>query len=123
MKNLKHLTIAAVIIAVVAFMWCSTPVQAADEMTMTPDRILFKVDKNGKEYAVLIFSSEKTSPSGMKYQDSIVGTIPAWETSALAAAKTLKPGQPVRMIATTREYNGSPTLRIKAISAVTTAKK
>ena len=116
MKRMILITLA------ILFVLNAIPALAAEEMTLTPNSVEFRKDKNGKEYAVLIFSSTKKSPSGMSYTESIVGTIPAWETSALTAAKSLKANQPAKFMVNKSQYNGNDTYRIVACAPLAAGK-
>lgn len=101
---------------IMALLLIAVTANAAEEMTLTAERIEFRQDKNGNEYAFLVFNSlPKRSPSGIVYNEQLTGTIPSWEKEALAQAKKIKPGTRVVLIADKRSWNGNDVLRVKAI--------
>ena len=111
MKKLAF--VALTLVALTAF-----TARAAEELVLTAERIEFRQDKNGNEYAFLVFGAQpRKSPGGLVYSEQLTGTIPSWEKEALAQAKKIKPGTKVILVADKRSWSGNEVLRIRAITA------
>ena len=118
----RDISIVIAILAIVCFLFSSTPARAAEEMTVKVSSIDFKADKNGKEYCSIRFD-RKAETAHLKYENSVIAIIPSWQLGALKIAKTVKPGQTIVMAGNWNAYNGNDSFKVKAIGLTAVAKK
>jgi len=118
----RDISIVIAILAIVCFLFSSTPARAAEEMTISVKTIEFKTDKNGKEYCAIRFD-RTANTAHLKYEDSVIAVIPSWQLDALKIAKTVKPGQSIVMAGNWNAYNGNDSFKVKAIGLTAVAKK
>jgi len=118
----RDISIMIAILAIVCFLFSSTPARAAEEMTVKVSSIDFKADKNGKEYASIRFDKRVTT-GRLTYTDSILAIIPSWQADALKAAKSVKPGQTITLAGNWNSYNGNDSFKVKALALPEIAKK
>jgi hypothetical protein len=102
------------VLAILGFLFCSTPALAAEELTVKADGVEFKLDKNGKEYGIIRFSMERNTGK-LKYTDSVIAVVPSWQADALKVLKSVKPGQQITMAGNWNTFNGSDSFKVKAV--------
>lgn len=100
-KSINFIGLLA-LLAIISFMFCSTPARAEQPMTFKPDSVTVLKDKNGNEYVRMLISEKKNS-SGISYTQST--TVNAYRELVPAASK-IKPGSEVTAIVEKREYQG-----------------
>ncbi len=119
MKN--TLTIGSIVVAIVMFMFCMTPMPAkADELiTFKPASVTELKDKNGQPYVRMLWTKD-ADMNGVKYQKTI--SVNAYR-ELVPAAKQFKPGQEVTAVASKSFYQGREYYTIMGFKEAATAKK
>ena len=118
----RDIGIMIAVLAIVGFLFASTPARAAEEMTIKVGTIEFKADKNGKEYCSIRFDKQTTT-GRLTYTDSIMAIVPSWQADALKVAKNVKPGQTITLAGNWNSFNGNDSFKVKAIGSPEIAKK
>lgn len=104
-QALVVLTILALLAPVAVALAADTLVQA--RVTEVKE----KLDKNGVPFSIIVIQEERTL-NGVTYSADVICTA---FRQAHEEAKTLKPGDTVKMIAAKREYNGDAAYTIRKI--------
>jgi len=97
------------LLAVIGFVWCSTPAHATEQLlTFKAESVTVLKDKNGADYVRIIMSESKTS-NGITYKSS--APINAYREMVSDAMK-IKPGDTVTCMADKNEYQGKTFYRV-----------
>lgn len=97
------------LLAVIGFVWCSTPAHATEQLlTFKAESVSVLKDKNGAEYVRIIMSETKSS-NGINYKSS--APINAYR-ELVADAMKIKPGDTVTCMADKNEYQGKTFYRV-----------
>lgn len=107
-------TISRVImlLAIFSLLLGASVVKAADTLIQAKvTDVKEKVDKNGAPFSIIVIQEQRTL-NGVSYSADVICTA---FRQAHEEAKTLKPGDTVKMIATKREYNGDTTYTVRKI--------
>jgi hypothetical protein len=107
-KSISFIGLMA-ILAIIGFVWCSTPAHAVEQLlTFKADSVTVLKDKNGADY-VRIIMSETKSANGISYKSS--APINAYREMVSEAMK-IKPGDTVTCMADKNEYQGKTFYRV-----------
>jgi uncharacterized protein (DUF2141 family) len=108
----KSISATTVILAVFSLMLAASAAMAADTMLQAKvSDIKEKLDKNGAPFSIIVIQEERTL-NGVTYSADVICTA---FRQAHEEAKTLKPGDSVKMIAAKRDYNGDAAYTIRKI--------
>ena len=108
----KSISATIVILAVFSLMLAASAAMAADTMLQAKvSDIKEKLDKNGAPFSIIVIQEERTL-NGVTYSADVICTA---FRQAHDEAKTLKPGDSVKMIAAKRDYNGDAAYTIRKI--------
>lgn len=114
------LSTGIVVLAIVAFLFCSTPAKAEDMViTFKPSSVSVLKDRNGNEYVRMIWGQEKEL-NGVKYAAG--ASVNAYRELA-AQAKLYKQGDTVTAVVSKKDYNGTEYYTVLAFDKTKTAKK
>ena len=109
MKRLFNVIGLMAILAVIGFVWCSTPAHATEQLlTFKAESVTVLKDKNGADYVRIIMSESKTS-NGITYKSS--APINAYR-ELVGDAMKIKPGDTVTCMADKNEYQGKTFYRV-----------
>ena len=112
------LSIAAVVIAIAVFMFWATPAKADELITFKPSSVTELKDKNGNAYVRMLWTKD-SELNGVKYQKTT--SVNAYR-DMVPAAKLIKPGQEVTLVASKSFYQGREYYTVMGIGT-TAAKK
>ena len=114
-KALNHQALfqqALVMLTVVALLAPIAVALAADTMIQAQvSDVRERLDKNGTPFSIIVIQEERTL-NGVTYSADVICTA---FRQAHEEAKTLKPGDTVKMIAAKREYNGDAAYTVRKI--------
>ena len=113
--NIRNLGILAVVLAIVSFMWISTPMAAESMLTGNIESSTTAISKAQKEYVRLIVNTDKQL-NGVKYQTQAV--VMAFEPEIVAKAKQYKKGDAFSAVCSSKEYNGRTSYQILKLSGM-----
>jgi hypothetical protein len=117
---MRNILTGLVIVAIVAFVWISTPFAAESVLTAKIDSVELRKDKNGADY-VRILISEPKEMGGVKYQKTM--PVVAFREN-VDAAKKLKAGDTLKAVVSHSELpDGRESYRIIALDSTAIAKK
>lgn len=108
----KSISKAIVILAVFSLMLAASVAMAADTLVQAKvTDVKEKLDKNGSPFSIIVIQEERTL-NGVTYSADVICTA---FRQAHEEAKTLKPGDTVKMIAAKRDYNGDAAYTVRKI--------
>ena len=101
--NIRNIGIFAVVLAIVSFMWISTPMAAETMLTGSIESSTTAISKAQKEYVRLIINTDKQL-NGVKYQTQSV--VIAFEPEIVAKAKSYKKGDSFSAVCSVKNTTG-----------------
>ena len=113
--NLKTIGLALIVIAIVSFTWIATPMAAEVTLQGSVDSVTVAKSKQDKEYVRLIVNEAKEK-DGMKFSKQSV--VMAFEPAIVAKTKTMKQGDPIKAVCSSKEYNGRTSYQILALGGM-----
>jgi hypothetical protein len=101
--------VVAVLVAMF-MMVCVTSVGFAEDIILSAkvERVLFKTDKQGAPYAMVLFA-QKATLNGVEYNKTM-SAMAFGDT--VQGAKSLKRGDTMKVIALLKDYKGAPSYQI-----------
>jgi signal-transduction protein with cAMP-binding, CBS, and nucleotidyltransferase domain len=108
----KSIGKAFVILAVLSLVLAASAAMASDTLVQAKvSDVKEKLDKNGSPFSIIVIQEERTL-NGVTYSADVICTA---FRQAHEEAKTLKPGDTVKMIAAKRDYNGDAAYTVRKI--------
>ena len=109
--NLRNVGLMIAIMAIVGFMWVSTPYAAESLIQGTIDSATVSMSKQQKEYVRLIVNQAKES-NGIKYNTQAV--VMVFDDNLVKTAKLYKKGDNLKAVCSSKEYNGRTSYQMLA---------